>query len=504
MPTTTTTAPPGEVPGSPTNAAAVASFDAAVVSWDPPARAGDAPLDGYTVYCYDITDAFASCGATAVTGDPPATSATVTGLQATAAYRFAITANNIHGESSPSVVTNIVVPNAARAPNPPPEVTALTGDGSVTINWEEPATNGSPITGYTVFCNRAGVGCGIRTTGPEVTGIAFTGLENGALYSFQVVAANDAGSSSPASSGLVMPAAQGPVMNTRLFQSVPIRVSGVYEPIAGDFNGDGRTDVYWYGPGPETDNMWLANASGRGFRAATTRPVNGTYVPTVGDFDGDGFDDIFWYSPGGGVEHVWRGSETGAFIGRRVPDVDGNYVPIAGQFVGAPDSPEDLYFYAPGDEPEFMWTGTTDGGFTAVGRPGTPADGDYQPLVGDFDGDLYDDIFWYGPGTEPDGLWLGRANGAFVPGPDLAINGTYRPVVADVTGDGRSDILWYGPGRANDALWAATTGGRFTGIPGIAVNGVYEPFAGDLSGDGKEDIFWYAPGGAPDYVWYTR
>jgi hypothetical protein len=309
------------VPAAPTQATAVAGVNSATVSWAPPA--GDEDVDGYTIYCYDITAAFAACGATAVAGTPPATTATVTNLASTSAYRFTITASNDDGESSPSVVTNIVVPHPATPPNPPAELTAHGGDQTATISWVAPGSNGTPITGYTVFCTRNGVGCGIRTSGPEVTSVVFSGLENGVQYAFEAVATNAAGSSAPASSGLVMPMARGPVINDRLFQSAPIRVSGVYTPVEGDFNGDGRLDVFWYGSGPEPDALWLAANPGRGFRPAATRPVNGVYEPAVGDFDGDGFDDIFWYSAGSGVESMWRGSASGSFFGRRMPEVNG-------------------------------------------------------------------------------------------------------------------------------------------------------------------------------------
>ena len=33
-------------------------------------------------------------------------------------------------------------------------------------------------------------------------------------------------------------------------------------PAVGDLNKDGRDDVFWYRPGTEPDEVWLANGSG--------------------------------------------------------------------------------------------------------------------------------------------------------------------------------------------------------------------------------------------------
>jgi hypothetical protein len=32
-------------------------------------------------------------------------------------------------------------------------------------------------------------------------------------------------------------------------------------PVLGDFDGDGRGDLLWYGPGSQDDHLWLGRAS---------------------------------------------------------------------------------------------------------------------------------------------------------------------------------------------------------------------------------------------------
>ena len=68
--------------------------------------------------------------------------------------------------------------------------------------------------------------------------------------------------------------------------------------LVGDFNGDKRKDLFWYGPGGKPDHLWL----GRSDRNFTGVPmfVTRSYQPLVNDFNGDGRSDIFWYGPRGG------------------------------------------------------------------------------------------------------------------------------------------------------------------------------------------------------------
>ena len=86
--------------------------------------------------------------------------------------------------------------------------------------------------------------------------------------------------------------------------------------LVGDFNGDRRKDLFWYGPGARPDHLWL----GRADRNFTGVPVSVTrsYQPLIGDFNGDGRSDIFWYGPGAAVDRLWLGQPRGRFAGRTV------------------------------------------------------------------------------------------------------------------------------------------------------------------------------------------
>jgi len=104
-PTPTATAA-STVPRAPTNATATAGNRSAAITWTAPSDGGSA-ITSYTITPY--------LGATAqpptvITGSPPVTGVTVTGLRNGTTYTFTVTATNSIGTGPPSVQTNPVTP----------------------------------------------------------------------------------------------------------------------------------------------------------------------------------------------------------------------------------------------------------------------------------------------------------------------------------------------------------------------------------------------------------
>jgi hypothetical protein len=103
-PTVTAGAP--AVPTAPTKVTAIAENAAATLSWAAPTR-GASTITSYTVTPYIGTTPQTP---TVITGGPPATNATVTGLQNGTTYIFVVTATNAIGTGPPSAESNPLTP----------------------------------------------------------------------------------------------------------------------------------------------------------------------------------------------------------------------------------------------------------------------------------------------------------------------------------------------------------------------------------------------------------
>jgi hypothetical protein len=275
-----------------------------------------------------------------------------------------------------------------------------------------------------------------------------------------------------------------------------LQVSATYRPFTGDFDGDGRADIFWYAPGTAPDSIWFGEA--RGSFTRSVRAVDGSYKPLVGDFDGDARADVFWYAPGspaGSPDRMWRWTASRSVIVTDMP-ISGSYEPLVGDFDG--DGHADLFLYGAGSYPDHVWYGTASATFEKRSRP---VSGVYRPFVGDFDGDAVDDVYWYAPGSPSDTVWYGTAARGFqaVARP---VAGDYQPVVGDISGDGTTDIVWYATGVAADSVWRGTPARTLVSDP-VVIEGTYVPLLADMDGSPGDDVFWYqAAGSAYDALWF--
>ena len=168
------------VPASPTAVTATPGHQQASVSFTAPADGGS-PITGYTVTA-------APGGATASCSASPCV---VTGLTDGTAYTFTVHATNANGDSAESSASSPVTP--AQHPDAPTGVAATGADGSASVSWTGPASDGgSPVTGYTVTSSPGG-----KTATCNASPCVVTGLTNGTDYTFTVVATNATGDSQP-------------------------------------------------------------------------------------------------------------------------------------------------------------------------------------------------------------------------------------------------------------------------------------------------------------------
>jgi len=275
------------------------------------------------------------------------------------------------------------------------------------------------------------------------------------------------------------------------------------KPIPGIF-GDFHTGFLTYAQGTSSD--WLVEATGDGFDYLTSsRPIDGTFQPLVGDFDANGSTDVFWYRPGDHADYLWRpkGSPGSITFTSSELDVDGYYHPIVLDYND--DDLSDIVWYDPYSSSSPVWRGAGNGTFAGtsvdavskgLAASGTP----YQALVGYFNADSYQDILWYAAGGAPDALWLGGPDGPAQWVLPLEINGAYKPFTGNFVGNSRTSIFWYRPGSDSDVLWTFNADGSHQSIE-QKVDGDYSPIVGDFDGDARSDILWFAPHSGQSTLW---
>jgi fibronectin type 3 domain-containing protein len=180
-------------PGAPTLNSATAGTNTVTLAWSAPTNSGGSAITGYRIYRSSTSGT-----ETLLISLGNQTSYTDSGLSPGITYYYQVTALNSVGESVRSSQWS-AVPTAggsATAPGAPGLLGVAPANGSVTISWSAPTSNGgAPITGYRVYRSTYVGGERLYTTVGNVTSFVDTSVVNGISYYYQVTAVNAAGES---------------------------------------------------------------------------------------------------------------------------------------------------------------------------------------------------------------------------------------------------------------------------------------------------------------------
>ena len=213
-------------PAAPTGVSAVGGDQTANVTWTAPSDGGS-PITSYTVTPY--------VGATAqtpktITGTPPATNTSFTGLTNGTAYTFRVSATNAIGPSADSAASNSVTPAAPPAPPRPlhPPASPLhratrtptsRGLRRPTVAAPSPATPSRRTSAATAQTPTTVTGT------PPATATTITGLTNGTAYTFKIAATNAIGTGPESAASNAVTPVVPPVGPTFVQQTTKLQLS---------------------------------------------------------------------------------------------------------------------------------------------------------------------------------------------------------------------------------------------------------------------------------------
>jgi RHS repeat-associated protein len=267
----------------------------------------------------------------------------------------------------------------------------------------------------------------------------------------------------------------------------------------GDFNGDGKTDIYCHRRPGDSSSDLMALSTGSGFTGwmwASPGSYSSCQIQ-LGDFNGDGKTDVYCSRYAGDASSDLMALSTGSGFTGWVWSSAGSYSScqmVLGDYNG--DGKTDIYCSRrAGDSSSDLMALSTGSGFTGWlwSSPGSYSS--CQLLTGDFNGDGKSDIYCSRrPGDTSSDL-MALSTGSGFAGWSWSSPGSYSScqlLLGDFNGDGKKDI--YCSRRSGDAssdLMALSTGSGFAGW-GWSSPGSYSSCQmqlGDFNGDGKADLY---------------
>ncbi len=176
-------------PSAPQNFVATAGDAKVTLNWQPPVSNGGVVITNYKIY-----KGTTSGSTTFQIKIGNVTTYTNTGLINGVTYYYNVTGVNSVGEGPTSLEVSVTPQTGLSVSSEPQNLIATPGDGQVTLNWQEPASDGgSTIMNYMIYRGTSSGGEALIATIGNVLVYADTGITNGQTYYYKVSAVNGVG-----------------------------------------------------------------------------------------------------------------------------------------------------------------------------------------------------------------------------------------------------------------------------------------------------------------------
>ena len=282
-----------------------------------------------------------------------------------------------------------------------------------------------------------------------------------------------------------------------LRQTAPLiaafRASAALGQVRSDFNGDGRSDLFWRKSNNGRNAIWL---SGDNTTQQAITGVAGGWQPIgAGDFDGDGRVDIAWRHPSSGRNVIWRSGNANTTIAMTGIGNPAWSAVGVGDFNG--DGRSDVLWRDGVTGRNAIWLSGNAGTQQAIS---TLPNANWRVAgVGDMDGDGRDDIVWRHASTGQNSVWRSGNSSTSTQLSTVALSWAIL-AVDDFDGDGRADIFWRQASSGRNALWRSGNSATQITVPGVG--GAWTVVdSGDYDGDGVADLVWRNMSSGRNTIW---
>lgn len=261
--------------------------------------------------------------------------------------------------------------------------------------------------------------------------------------------------------------------------------------VAGDFSGDGKTDLVGFWTDGQGAFLCLAGNGDGTFVTPGAFYTNFTMRHgAAGDFNADGRLDLLAVNAAFPFARVLLGGGNGTFSNPTTVFLTGNaFSAVAADFNG--DGKLDAAVSLPTAIGIFLGNGL--GGLTTFTNTSTGYDaGFFQTFVvcGDLNNDGSPDLASVTAVTNVVAVMLNNGNGTFrAPAHYTVGEFPNHLALADLNNDGRLDILTANTGSGTVSVRLGAGGGAFASAPTVDAAGFpYAVAAADFNGDGKSDL----------------
>ncbi|QNN71411.1 FG-GAP-like repeat-containing protein [Thermomonas carbonis] len=261
-----------------------------------------------------------------------------------------------------------------------------------------------------------------------------------------------------------------------------------------DFDGDGRSDVFWRNLTDGRNILWWAADYNDQFNPGAVASQSWAVVG-AGDFDGDGKSDLFWRNSANGQNIIW-------------PSADGNQKRNVTAITGL-----DWKVVATGDfdgdgHADIFWRHATNGQ-NAIWWSGDYAARTMEQAVsttwkvagsGDFDGDGKEDVFWRNTSTGANVVWWSGDYAGYTNLTGVTNQAWAVVAIGDYAGDGVADAFWRNQTTGEHIIW--WNGSYANQVRETTVSTAWKLVAsGDYNGDGESDLFWRNGATGANIIW---